>query len=498
MGGASRPNYAPRMQAQPRANFQPRANLQASPRTSLQMQPRAIQPNRSAMTQRTAPSRRPQQAGDIGMRSRDLSVNRDRAAINRGTYDSINRARDRAVGADRMRGRTADIARDSRLGGRSDLQNRGRVDFQDRARTGADRLSADARARGRDFARPSRGDIDRQLGLQNRGDRQRSDLQRRTSDRPQWVSTRNDQARRINDSVARAIRDPERQFRGDRVNRIGDTGARIASRGDRIGDRGDRIRDGGRRDWDRWRGGDRWDRWANPVRNHWRDNHRPWFNNYWWANHSVHRHHHYLNYFGFGLGPWGWGYRPWNYWWGQPTWFGVTGWFNDWGWYDPWYYDYGYGGNVVYYDDGVYVGDVLVGSPIEYAESAAALATVPDEALDRDPTGDWMALGTFAMVANAQDEDPSRSIQLAVDKQGIISGTYFDRERDEAFAVTGRVDRETQRVAFRIDNNPDVVYETGIYNLTQDQTPVLVHDGSNDPFTYLLVRLEQPEGEISR
>ncbi len=500
MQAQSRPNVQPRANVQSRANIQPRANVQTMPRSQMQTQPRAAQQNRSAITQRTAPERRPQQAGDIGMRSRDLNVNRDRAAVNRGTYDSINRARDRAVGADRVRERAADVARDSRPGGRTDLQNRGRTDLQDRGRTSGERLSADARARGRDrdLARPSRGDINRQLGLQDRGDRQRSDLQRRTGDRPQWVSTRNDQARSINDSVARAIRDPQRQFRDDRMNRIGDRGDRIGDRGDRIGDRGDRIRDGGRRDWDQWRGGDRWDRWANPVRNHWRHNHRPWFNNRWWASHAVHRHNHYLNYFGFGIGPWGWGYRPWNYWWGQPTWYGVTGWFGNWGWNDPWYYDYGYGGNVVYYDDGVYVGDTLVGSPIEYAESAAALATIPADAIDRDPTGDWMALGTFAMVANGQEEDPSRSIQLAVDKNGIVSGTYFNRERDEAYAVTGRVDRDTQRVAFRIDNNPDVVYETGIYNLTQDQTPVLVHDGSEDPFTYLLVRLDQPEGEISR
>jgi hypothetical protein len=378
------------------------------------------------------------------------------------------------------------------------LQNRERAELQNRARQGGERLSADARARARarDAARPSRGDIDRQLGLQNRANRLNSELQRRALERPQWVSTRNDEARRVNESVARAIRDPERMLRGDRTDRIGD---RIA--GDRLADRGDRIRDGARaagerRDWARWRGGDRWNRWADPVRRHWRHNHSPWFNNNWWARHHVHRHHHYLNYFGFGIGPWGWGYRPWNYWWNRPTWYGMTGWFDDWGWYDPWYYDYGYGGNVVYYDDGVYIGDVLVGTPIEYAESAAALATVPEEQLDRDPTGDWMPLGTFAMVANAQEDQPNQSIQLAVDKNGIVSGTYFDRDRDEAFAVTGRVDRETQRVAFRIDNNPDVVYETGIYNLTQDQTPVLVHDGSDDPLTYLLVRLEQPE--ISR
>jgi hypothetical protein len=50
-----------------------------------------------------------------------------------------------------------------------------------------------------------------------------------------------------------------------------------------------------------------------------------------------------------------------------------------------------------------------------------------------------------------------------------------------------------QRVAFRIGESDDVVFETGLYNLTQGEAPVLVHFGTDRVATYLLVRLEVPE-----
>ena len=65
----------------------------------------------------------------------------------------------------------------------------------------------------------------------------------------------------------------------------------------------------------------------------------------------------------------------------------------------------------------------------------------------------------------------------------------------ETFAVQGRVDKQTQRLAFTIGDNQDVVYETGVYNLTQAETPVLVHRGPDSRETQLLIRLEAPEAE---
>ena len=106
---------------------------------------------------------------------------------------------------------------------------------------------------------------------------------------------------------------------------------------------------------------------------------------------------------------------------------------------------------------------------------------------------EWMPLGTFAVATSEKEGEPTKVIQLAVDRQGIISGTFFNQQTDVTQAVQGQVDKETQRVAFRIGDNENVVVETGLYNLTQDETPVLVHYGADKTEYFLLVRLPEPE-----
>ena len=61
--------------------------------------------------------------------------------------------------------------------------------------------------------------------------------------------------------------------------------------------------------------------------------------------------------------------------------------------------------------------------------------------------------------------------------------------------VTGSVDKKTQRVALKIEGNDSVVVETGLYNLTNDEVPVLVHFGPDRQESRTLIRLKQPEKE---
>jgi hypothetical protein len=103
-----------------------------------------------------------------------------------------------------------------------------------------------------------------------------------------------------------------------------------------------------------------------------------------------------------------------------------------------------------------------------------------------------MPLGTFAVSTSEKETDPSRVMQLAVDRQGIISGTMFNTSTDQTQAIQGQVDKETQRVAFRIGDNENIVAETGLYNLTQSEAQLLVHYGAERTETFLLVRLDAP------
>ena len=169
----------------------------------------------------------------------------------------------------------------------------------------------------------------------------------------------------------------------------------------------------------------------------------------------------------------------------------MTGWFV-WSWSTPAYYDYGYGGNVYYEGDTVYVNDQPAYTAEEYATQAVDIATTIPE-VDEEKV-EWMPLGVFALT-HEQKGEPDMLLQLAVSKEGIIAGTYTNTLTDTTLPVEGMVDRETQRAAWTIGDNKNTVLETGIYNLTQDETPVLVHFGKDRTQTWLMVRLEQPESE---
>jgi hypothetical protein len=157
----------------------------------------------------------------------------------------------------------------------------------------------------------------------------------------------------------------------------------------------------------------------------------------------------------------------------------------------PVYYDYG---NTVTYSDGnVYYGDQVAATEAVYADQATAIA---DAGAKAQPPADesWQPLGVFAMVAG--EETTSNDIfQLAVDKAGVIRGNYYNATTDTVTPVTGSVDRTTQRVAWSVEGKKDVVYETGLYNLTQEQTTLLVHFGKDTTEQYKLFRIEKPPAD---
>ena len=237
-----------------------------------------------------------------------------------------------------------------------------------------------------------------------------------------------------------------------------------------------------------------WRGWADGVRSGWGFSHlhRGWFAGSWWSHHRV------------PLGGWHYHFwahnRPWGYWWSVPVWGSFSNWFT-WSapptvWAQPVFYDYGPGGNVTIENNIVTIGGAQVATADEFAMTAMDLATVaPPEDEEQASEVEWMALGTFAVSMDQQDKQPNLVVQLAVSRTGIISGTLYDIETEVSQAIQGQVDKETQRVAFRIGESETVVAETGLYNLTQEEAPVLVHFGSERTENYVLVRLDRPEDD---
>ncbi|PNY33539.1 mu-protocadherin- cell-suface protein [Rhodopirellula baltica] len=232
---------------------------------------------------------------------------------------------------------------------------------------------------------------------------------------------------------------------------------------------------------------DRFQDWGDAIRDRWHDNQPPgYFRPDWWARHRFRCcGWHYI---------YAYTYYPYAYWWSTPAYNDVVSWCN-WGSVaspavQPVYYDYGSGGNVTYQSSQVYLSGQPIADSKEFAESAALLATVdaPDSSQEAEES-EWMPLGTFAFATSSDDLDPSRVVQLAINQDGIVSGTLFNKDTDQVQAIQGRVDKDTQRVALRVGESNSVVVETGLYNLTQDEASVLVHFGTETHDNCLLVRL---------
>ncbi|HTQ41092.1 MAG TPA: hypothetical protein VMJ32_19060 [Pirellulales bacterium] len=178
--------------------------------------------------------------------------------------------------------------------------------------------------------------------------------------------------------------------------------------------------------------------------------------------------------------------------WRWATWPAVTAWCGIAG--APAYYDYG--NNIVYQDDDVYYDGRDVCTAQQYAQLATNLA---DQGQQANPptTDDWQPLGVFALV-QGNETTSNNLFQLAVDKQGTIRGNYYDGLMDTTTPVYGSVDKKNQRAAWTIGKSNERVFDTGIYNLTKPQAPVLVHFGADRTQQWLLVRVEQPNNSQSR
>jgi len=250
-------------------------------------------------------------------------------------------------------------------------------------------------------------------------------------------------------------------------------------------------------DWTRPSGG-RWDqiagsppeRWlnrqnvANQVRDRWSwryPNRNIWFNNNFWVTHpNLHWHFH----------P---GFNSWN----QASWVTLAAWM-PYTWGAPIYYDFGPGGNIYYQDGTVYVDDQPSYTSEEFAQQASQIASEVPEDLNAEDI-EWLPLGVFAVMPDrGEATDPTMFLQLAVSREGVIGGTLQNTIKDSAESVQGMVDPETQRAAWHVIGRDLPVMETGISNLTRDETNALVHFEGGVTQQWLLVRLGPDDETTSK
>jgi hypothetical protein len=92
-----------------------------------------------------------------------------------------------------------------------------------------------------------------------------------------------------------------------------------------------------------------------------------------------------------------------------------------------------------------------------------------------------------------EETDANNVFQLAIDKNGVIRGNYYNALSDTTTPVYGSVDKKTQRAAWLVGDHKDTVYETGIGNLGEKETTLLVHFGKERTQQWIFIQLEKPE-----
>jgi uncharacterized protein (TIGR03000 family) len=174
--------------------------------------------------------------------------------------------------------------------------------------------------------------------------------------------------------------------------------------------------------------------------------------------------------------------------WSWVTWPTLVSWL---GWSAPPVY-YNYGDNITYQDNEVYSEGQPVATADQYYQQAATLADTEPKPEPADT--EWKPLGVFSLVQGDQS-DTSAVFQLAVNKAGQIRGNYFNVLTDTNLQVHGAVDPKTQRAAWTVGDNKTTVYDSGLFNLTKEQTPVLIHFGKDRTQEWLLVRMKDKDAK---
>jgi hypothetical protein len=154
----------------------------------------------------------------------------------------------------------------------------------------------------------------------------------------------------------------------------------------------------------------------------------------------------------------------------------------------PVYYDYGT--NVVQQGDTAYVNGDPVGTTAHYASQAATLAHSSEE-VETAPDQEWMPLGVFAMV-EGDETNAQHLFQIAVNRDGVLRGNYYDALTETTEPLEGAVDKQTGRAAWTVAKRKTPIYDVGIANLTQNETTMLVHYNKEKSSQFTLVRIDPP------
>ena len=197
-----------------------------------------------------------------------------------------------------------------------------------------------------------------------------------------------------------------------------------------------------------------WNNQFNQINRHWHNRPNRPFHPGWWAGGPGVRPPIYHPWYR----PGGWG--RWH-WWAGATVGALTGWFVGSAWSRPVYYNYGGGGNVYYESNTVYVDGSEYCSADEYYQQAEQIAeSVPEYSEDQAEQLEWLPLGVWAVTQEGVT-DSNRLIQLAVNKEGVIAGTYYNETTSSSIPIEGSVDQGNAACCVATARRKELQYRHG-------------------------------------
>lgn len=197
------------------------------------------------------------------------------------------------------------------------------------------------------------------------------------------------------------------------------------------------------------------------------------FDDYFWKRFKDrHKHWHFDNRFHWSV---------------EATWPNVVVWL-PWKWSQPVYYYYGSNGMIYYSEHSDYTYLVPVGSNLRFIAEAVRIANAPRPL--SIPQSSWMPLGMYALSYDKEGTDmPSEYLTLAISKEGAVSGAYINVKNSETLEIQGTIDPKSQRVAWKFIDQDWPIMESGLYNLTKDESTLLVHTSSHRTEPRVIVRV---------
>jgi hypothetical protein len=113
----------------------------------------------------------------------------------------------------------------------------------------------------------------------------------------------------------------------------------------------------------------------------------------------------------------------------------------------------------------------------------------PGVVVDAAP-GQWLTLGAYTLRTSDGDQG-TRILELAVDKQGRVRGSYFDMITNATQNVFGMIDQNTQQARWSLETNRQLTFVTTLDQLTQPQGVVNVKLPGGRVQQWQLVRMER-------